>query len=95
MKVIYKYPLEYSTEQFITAPESASFLGVGVQANNQLVVWALVNTSKPDCKHVIRVHGTGHTLSDHEGGFVGTAQDQQLGLVWHVFYAGVLGQGKL
>lgn len=84
MKTIYKYPLAIMGEQSVQMPEYAAILRVGMQAG-QLCLWAEVNTDKPIEKRTIEIFGTGHEMTKTHKDYIGTAIDDQNGLVWHVF----------
>lgn len=85
MKRIFKYPIEITDEQKIDMPQGAQILSAQMQ-NDKLCLWAAVDDNFTSAPIVIRVLGTGHPVPDIEGlRYIGTAQDQRLGLVWHVF----------
>lgn len=84
MRTIYKYALEVTDEQDISAPRFAQWLHVEHQ-HGALCVWALVDTAQPPTLYRFRVIGTGNPAPiDLDGrGYVGTSQDDYF--VWHVF----------
>ena len=63
MKVIYKYTLVVTDEQAVDMPEAAQILDVQVQAD-QVCLWALVDPVAPTAPRIIRIVGTGHSVSD-------------------------------
>lgn len=90
MKVIYKYPLQAQTQQFVTMPCDAEILSVGEQ-NGHPFLWALVDTNSPfnQAKHIL-MFGTGQEL-DHPDDeydqkihrFIGTIHPHPF--VFHIF----------
>lgn len=97
MKKIYKYPLLLDDLSHVEMPKGAEVLSVGIQDNNALVLWVIVDTDEKDTiLRVFRISGTGHPLeldgsvkcSDMH--FIGTVSQLANGigptnLVWHVF----------
>jgi hypothetical protein len=85
MKTVHKYkvlPGSYSM-----MPKDAEVLSVGQQGGD-IVCWALVDDRLPaDCKRGIFGAGTGHSLPETPGDFIGTVQ-MDTGLVFHFFDAG-------
>lgn len=86
MKTIYKYPIGITDEQTFLMPIGANILTVQVQNGNPFV-WAMVDTEAPTEEVSIRVHGTGHPISDRSNlEYIGTFQSMYGGhLVFHVF----------
>lgn len=91
---IFKYPLmpppaTDSPYSDVEMPEGARVLSVGVQGDDAMVVWALVD---PEAKKVVRrfaVYPTGLSeVSEHPVNFVGTVMFERGRLVFHVFNAG-------
>ncbi len=81
-KRIFKYPLEITDKQTIAMPANAELLSVQVQ-NQQLCLWALVDTMLPERETEIAIYGTGNPIPDNTGWHIDTCQLN--GLVWHVF----------
>lgn len=80
---IYKFPLEITDEQFITAPKDSVPLSVQFQ-KRQLCLWMIKGTSVPTLFKVYIV-GTGNPFDKTNKKFVGTAQELDGRLVWHIF----------
>lgn len=97
MQTIYKYPIELTDIQFISLPVDSKFLTVDTQ-DDQLCIWATVNTEFPEIKREIRIVGTGNPINfpchgryDHINFeneipfyYIGTVK--QGSFVWHVFW---------
>ena len=87
MVKIYKYPLELLDRQVLKIPVGAQFLHFGGQ-NSRPQLWALVDPDIPEEEEwTLRIAGTGHEISeDIEMEHLGTMIDENLGLVWHLFF---------
>lgn len=90
MITVYKYKLDIQKRTTIRAPRGMKPLHVGYQNEGPryyMFVWALVDTEKPEIDHTFYVLGTGHDaeIPNHMGAYVGTAQEPEYPLVWHVF----------
>lgn len=85
-ETVYKYPLEIEDEQVVLLPTGARILTVQ-QQNNNIFLWALVNPTSPNVQaFTIRIHGTGHAISDSdELEYINTVQLYGGKLVFHVF----------
>ena len=93
---VWEYKIPYEDFPVISLPARSRPLSVGVQGNDELVVWVAVDTEALDELVAVpfRVAGTGHPLGDQlntwfDGTgplkrFLGTVQDSR-GLVWHVW----------
>lgn len=85
MAVVYKYQLVVTDWQLVTMPKEAKILTVQVQ-NGTPCIWALVNPENETEDVPIRIHGTGHNISDPERlAYIGTFQMPRYGLVFHAF----------
>lgn len=86
MEKIYKYPLEIKDEQVVLLPTGAKILTVQAQMDKPCI-WAMVNPTSPnDQAFTIRIHGTGHAISDSdELEYINTVQLYGGKLVFHVF----------
>lgn len=84
---IWKYPLEVTDAQPVFMPAGAKVLSAQVQ-HGVICLWAMVDPSKPDVPHVVRIIGTGHSfpavIAD-EYQHVGTVQLAGGDLIFHVF----------
>ncbi len=81
---IWKYPLEVVPQQIIEMPIEAKILTVQVQQKIPCI-WALVNPGVYLTKREIRIVGTGHKFDDSLATYIGTFQQLNGALVWHVF----------
>lgn len=89
MKTIYKYTLQRIDEQQIMIPEGSVILSVMMQ-NQQICVWAEVDTDYPEIPCTFWVVGTGNPMPidcDQNGDYLGSVIDSQF--VWHIFSNGI------
>jgi len=93
-KQIWKFALDIADAQQILMPQAAQILSIGVQ-QAQPRIWALVDVDAPQVYRIIRVFGTGDTLVDSPGDFIGTFQMHDGFLVYHVFDQGEGGGGYI
>ena len=84
MESIWKYEIIISDVVYVEMPDGAQLLSVQLQ-NDVPYIWAKVNTSKPPCKRIFRIYGTGHVHDKINGAFLGTIQLNGGTLVFHVF----------
>ena len=84
MKSIWKYPLEVTDEQTISAPSGAKLLHVALQGGD-LCVWAEVSPAAIKAPLPIRIYGTGHDLPDDPGKHLGTFMLEGGTLVFHAY----------
>lgn len=85
MQVIYKYPLRVTDFQEFDMPEGAEILSVGV-VNDELFLWAKVETDNEPEPRRIRIFGTGNPMRyEHKIKFIGTVLMYKGSLVWHVY----------
>lgn len=84
MKKIYKYPLTLTDTQFVELPLGAEILTAQMQ-DNQLCLWAMVNTLSEAVKKNRRIEiiGTGNPVPTGNLKYISTVQIG--GLVFHVF----------
>ena len=87
MKTIWKYPLEVTDEQQILMPTSAQVLSVQLQQGSPCL-WALVDPVEPLTLHTFMIHGTGHPCECGASEYIGTFQQRNGLLVFHVFEVG-------
>jgi len=90
VKTIYKYAVNVGHNPVIKIPKGAVFLDVQTQGPNQNIsVWALIDTSQPLVDYGFHVVGTGHQIPDTAGvgehNYIGTFQTSGGAFVWHVF----------
>lgn len=82
MKRIHKHTLEICDIQTLSIHQDAIILHLDNQ-NENLCLWAMVDTTTPKVPRKIRVLGTGHTVPDKPLKFLGTVLIHPY--VWHVF----------
>jgi len=82
MKTIWKF--ELPIEGTIEMPIGAEILGVQVQRDEPRL-WAMVDPSAPKEKRQFKIYGTGHTMPDNPGKYVGTFQIAEGTFIFHVF----------
>lgn len=86
--VIYKYPLEVTDRQDVEMPQGAKILSVQTQGE-VVCLWALVDKQREIVRRKIRILGTGHEHEEsYTSGYIGTTQQANGALVWHVFDEG-------
>lgn len=86
MRSVYKFPLHEPTSS-VVIPKGARILTVATQ-HGVPTFWALVEPQAELETRVFVAYGTGHTLPDDPGEYIGTAHDVDgSGLVFHVFEA--------
>ena len=86
MKTIFKYPLEITDRQILSIPEGAEILCVQNQ-NNKVYLWAMIEMSNPNNIRKLRIIGTGHDIENEKLNYIGTIQQMEGQLVWHIFEA--------
>lgn len=86
MKRIFKYELEVKDNQTLEIA-SDDILSVQEQ-NEEVVVYALVDTERPSVKYEFSMNGTGNPINfDIENfKFLGTVKMYDGSLMYHVFY---------
>jgi len=88
MNTVYKYPLTWVTEQTVLLPKGAEVLTAMLQ-NDDLILWAMVDTDAPLTERYFQVYGTGHEISDapDDMAYISTVRMQTAGteLIWHIF----------
>jgi hypothetical protein len=86
VKTVYKYPLRLADAQAVQLPKGARILTAQFQGE-QLCLWAMVDTDQDEMqKREIRIHGTGHPISNVDAlRYIGTVQQFGGSLIWHVF----------
>jgi hypothetical protein len=85
LKVIWKYPLDVVDEQDIFMPGGAKPLCVQLQ-HGKPCLWALVDPSRAEVARTVFIFGTGNPAPvAGVTNYVGTFQQADGRLVWHVF----------
>lgn len=83
MKTIWKAPL--NLDGVVYLPANARVLSVQMQ-NNEPMVWALVDTDVKSKENMrLNIYGTGHSLPENPGRFIGSIQSTSGLFVFHVF----------
>ena len=86
-RVIYKYPLVLKGEgcaATVTLPVRAQILSVGFQ-HGEIFLWARIDPTAKTCERLMYVVPTGCDVPERIGFFLGRAQDERAGLVFHIF----------
>ena len=86
MTTVWKYPIALDDGFALTMPEGAEALYVAVQ-DGAPCLWARGNPMQPPTVRRFRVAGTGHSLDEHVGRYVGSFMFHRDTLVFHVFEA--------
>lgn len=86
MMAVWKYDLEGYTPE-IMMPRGARVLAVDTQGGRR-VLWALVDPEALQAPRHFEIIGTGHPITKALGEYVGTFQELNGRLVWHVFEVG-------
>lgn len=81
---IWKWSLVIGGQQTLMMPAGAKLLDVQMQGDD-LCVWAMCDENAPPEPRHLAIYGTGHSLPDHPGEYIGTFQVSDLGLVFHLF----------
>lgn len=84
METIFKYPLELKTNQIVKMKFGAKILCAQYQ-NKIPCLWCIVNPNEGEQDRHIEIVGTGYTISERHLQYIGTIQDPEYPLVWHVF----------
>ena len=86
MSRVLKYPAPIAAELVIDMPEVAHVLSVQVQ-RGQAQIWALVHDDGSHKPRTFLWIGTGHTVPEPIGAYVGSVQFDGGALVFHLFEA--------
>jgi hypothetical protein len=82
---IYKYELQVADAQTVRLPAGSIMLSVQDQGG-ALCLWALCDITREDALRYVYIVGTGNPANGVEHAtYVGTAQQMDGRLVWHVF----------
>ncbi len=82
MKTIYKYPI-YGQPNPVSMPGGSKILCVMLQ-NDQICLWADVDTDYPLITRAFTVYGTGWVRPENPGTYIGSVMSRG-DLVWHVY----------
>ena len=87
MKRVYKYQLNFKSNQGIILPRSAKILHVDMQFEG-VYFWAEVDTEEVSIYRYFNIFGTGHNIPEEEEAreyvHVGTVK-QNDSLIWHIY----------
>lgn len=81
---IWKYPFRTTDEFTLDLPKDAQILSVQMQGI-QPCIWAQVHPKNELEKRHFIVYGTGHYIPNDKGVYIGTYQEFEGGLIWHLF----------
>ena len=87
MQRIFKYELEVTDRQAIQMPTGAVLRAIQWQGM-QLCLWAEVNDEAAPVPREIAIYGTGQSMPNYPGNYIGTFQMNQGALVFHVYDRG-------
>ena len=86
-KTVWKYPFDTEHDVRIAMPKYAEILTIQVQ-DGVPCIWARVDPTNELEERSFKIYGTGHVMSQPEKEiYVGTYQERNGSLVWHVFDA--------
>ncbi len=85
MKQIFKYPIPISGSFPLDLPEGAEILCVQVQNGVGPCIWALVDSDNASEVRDFSVVGTGRSTNVSIAGYIGTFQELNGQLIWHLF----------
>jgi len=88
MKRIYKYELPPGGLTSIRIPRYSEVLHVNTQTDNDVMLWAIVDTEEPLTERFFYVAGTGHDLPSNiftQYRYYGTVHVYDKRIVLHVF----------
>lgn len=85
MKQIFKYVIYRPMDEVtLFLPMGHEILSAGIDRQDLVCVWVIVDPDAPPEPRKIFVRGTGHPLGDAEGHkFIGTVKDGSF--MWHIF----------
>lgn len=83
----FKYQIKVTDTQKVNMPALAKILTVQFQEERGLYLWAIVDPEMDITERTIVIYGTGHPTDLHEVNYdyIGTVQERDGTLVWHVF----------
>ena len=86
MRKVYRYQFPDDEYFEIEMPKGAKILTFQVQMKD-LCIWALVDPAQPFESRKFRFAGTGNKIEEAEENliYIGTSQEGDGGLVWHLF----------
>lgn len=84
MRTVWKYPIPVRDYFKLRLPQDAHILTVETQYGHPQL-WALVDTEAPLETRGFRLAGMGHPIAYHNLTYIGTIQQADGHLVWHLF----------
>ena len=84
---IWKWELKITDLQTVDMPRDAKIMSVQMQSG-KLCLWAMCWPINPTRPRNIAIYGTGNPVPNDPGEYIGTAQQHDGALVWHVFDLG-------
>jgi hypothetical protein len=84
-RTIWKFPLRGTFHQIVEMPEDAKIISVAEQGE-LICLWAEVDpNAQCRTKRGIAIYGTGRTIPDDPGTFIGTVMLRGGALVYHIY----------
>ena len=83
-RTIWKYHVPFKDWFKLSMPDGAEILSVQMQGDLAFI-WALVNPAAPLGHRYFRLAGTGDEIEEDKLSYVGTYQERDGSLVWHLF----------
>jgi hypothetical protein len=87
MKTIWKFRIGLADKQVVLMPVNSKILHVAVQ-HGKICLWAEVSDAENRELRTIAIYGTGHTLPDNTGRYIGTFLMHDDTLVFHAYDEG-------
>ena len=84
MRQILKWKLAITGQQEIQLPVGSAILAVQIQRDD-ICIWVNCDPSAVNERRIINIFGTGQSLPDRPGKYLGTIQMMKGQIVWHVF----------
>ncbi len=85
MRSVRKYQISSMLNPIASMPKGAKILKLAHKKSTP-IIWAEVDTDKPNVKRLIRTYETDQELPDEPGQYLGTVET--LGIVFHCFDGG-------
>lgn len=83
-KVIWKFPVKVTDDQWVGMPSGAKIFFVGEQSG-QVCLWAEVDPAAPTQSRLIRIFGTGQPMPNNPGFYIGSFMLHDGALVFHAY----------
>ena len=84
MRTIWKFELEVTDIQTVALPKGCFILQVEVQRGTPCL-WVECDSEAPKVDRVFAIYGTGHSLPDNPGKYIGSYMLQGGMLVFHLY----------